>query len=321
MSSPSLQAETSPPGVSTRLAPIFVVGCPRSGTTMLAGLLNESPWGGGFETHFIPKYWRKLARYGDLSERSNCTRLVRDILSERPVMQWKLELDPDEFFSSLERFDYTHIVDRLCCLHTTRSGLDSWSEKTPDYIFELELMHQLFPGSKFVYIVRDGRDTALSLMERSWGPANAYACATYWKRCNETRQVAVGLHEAGLLHPVRYEDLLDKPVETLSGLVSFLGLDWSEEQLERVTGAIRSSNHTKWKSRMSAKEIRIFENVAADTLRRFGYETSHEEAPVSAPSRFLYRLHDRCKHAWNVFEMNVIDTVKIRFFGKEPFGE
>ena len=120
MSGTSMLSE--PTSVSARLAPVFVVGCPRSGTTMLAGLLNESPWGGGFETQFIPRYWRKLARYGDLSERSNCTRLVRDILSERPVMQWKLNLDPDEFFSSLDSFEYAHIVDRLCCVNTARNG-------------------------------------------------------------------------------------------------------------------------------------------------------------------------------------------------------
>ncbi len=314
-------ALSEPVSISTRLAPIFVVGCPRSGTTMLAGLLGESPWGGGFETHFIPKYWRRLARYGDLSQRASCTRLVRDILSERPVMQWKLDLDPGEFFASLERFDYAHIVDRLCCLNTARKGLPSWAEKTPEYIFELELMHELFPESKFIYIVRDGRDTALSLMERSWGPANVYACAVYWKRCNEARPVVERLKDQGLLQEVRYEDLLDEPVESLGALASFLALEWPEEKLERVTSKIRTSNHTKWKSRLSAREIEIFENVAGGTLRRFGYETSHEEAPVPALTRCFYHLHDRWKHTRNLFVMNVIDTVRIRCFGKEPFWE
>ena len=52
MSGTSMLSE--PTSVSARFAPVFVVGCPRSGTTMLAGLLNESPWGGAFETQFIP---------------------------------------------------------------------------------------------------------------------------------------------------------------------------------------------------------------------------------------------------------------------------
>ncbi len=170
---------------------------------MLAGLLHESPWGRAFETHFIAKYYRKLARYGDLSQRENCTRLARAIMSERPAQSWKLNVDYDKFCESLIRRDYPHIVDGLCCAHTARKGHISWGDKTPHYLLQLDIIQRLFPESKIVYIVRDGRDTALSLMRTAWGPANVYAAAAYWKLCNASGPVIDQLARAMAASAIR----------------------------------------------------------------------------------------------------------------------
>ena len=72
---------------------------------------------------------------------------------------------------------------------------------------------------------------------------------------------------------------------------------------------------------MTPRQIQTFERVAGDSLRRFGYEAAHDEAPISSFLRSCFVAQDRAKHSWNLFELNVIDTIKIRFFGKEPFNE
>lgn len=81
---------------------IFVLGAPRSGTTFLSGLLRFTRYGRPVESHFITKYCRKLEAYGDLSKKENFDKLMNDILSERPVMQWKLKLDIHEFYEEVK---------------------------------------------------------------------------------------------------------------------------------------------------------------------------------------------------------------------------
>ena len=74
---------------------LFVVGAPRSGTTYLSGLLEDTRFGTPIEPHFITKYHDRLDRYGDLQQAANFAHLIRDISRERPVMQWQLDLDAD----------------------------------------------------------------------------------------------------------------------------------------------------------------------------------------------------------------------------------
>ena len=76
-------------------SPVFIVGSPRSGTTLLASLLDGTPWGSPFETHFIPKYAAAAAR-GNLEDRRTFTELARLILAERPIVQHRLAMTPDE---------------------------------------------------------------------------------------------------------------------------------------------------------------------------------------------------------------------------------
>ena len=128
--------------------PIFLVGCARSGTNLLSQLVKASSWGEPFETHFIPKYYRKLDRYGPLTELSVRKRLVRHILSERPIRDLDLGLEVESFCRSMDRYDYSDIVNRICFAIGTSSGAQSWADKTPSYVLELELIHALFPRAK-----------------------------------------------------------------------------------------------------------------------------------------------------------------------------
>ena len=151
------------------VSPVFIIGCPRSGTTLLARFLQPTHYGSPVETHFITKYYEKIPKYGALKKKQNFMLLMKDILSERPIMQWKLDIDIEEFWAGLKRYDYREIIDRLCMMRFTSKGKTSWGDKTPIYILDLEIIYRLFPDAKYLYIVKDGRDVALSLMQVPWG--------------------------------------------------------------------------------------------------------------------------------------------------------
>lgn len=286
---------------------------------MLAGLLNHTPWGGAFETHFIPKQYRRYQRAGRRHGSTSLHRVVEAVLAERPIKKYLYGIDVREFCDALERHDFGTIVDQICLRIAARNGLASWADKTPHYILEIDLLHRIFPNSKWLYIVRDGRDVSLSLIRKRWGPANVYSCALLWKACNQPQATIERLKCDRMLLELRYEDLLEAPRAKLGEVLAFLEVDPEAARAEEMAATVNRANHGTWRSRMSAGQVRVFEFVAGGTLRRFGYGATHQEQPVGVLASTYFTAADRVKHARRLFGLNVIDTIRIRFFGQNPF--
>jgi len=299
---------------------VFILGAPRSGTTFLASLLARTRFKAPFETHFIPKYYKKLTEYGDLNQFSNFSSLLDDILSERAVMQWKLNLKYEVFFTSFNgHVSYDELVDKLCSMKRNDNGDGCWGEKTPWYLQELGVIYELFPNAKYIYIVRDGRDVALSLLKKEWGPNNIYACAEYWRTLNKESPILAELKEKGQLLELRYEDLLDDTEEYVQRFYEFLAEPYDRDSLDSLVSTAKAGNYNKWKENLSDQQIKLFDSVAANTLSRFGYETFEKEAALGVLARNAYIFQNKLIWLKFMFKTNVIDGFKIKFLGKEPF--
>jgi len=299
---------------------VFILGAPRSGTTFLASLLECTEYGAPFETQFIPKYYYKLQQYGDLNKIANFERLVSNILSERAIMQWKLHIDVPELFRSFNGdVTFSGLVDVLCSMAGGERG-GYWGEKTPWYLRELPLITKLFPKAKYIYIVRDGRDVALSLLGKEWGPNNLYSCAEYWKDLNKLCPELEKLERNNQLISMSYEDLLDRTSENVARVYEFLEQS-RDNRVEGLISKAKKGNYNKWKADLSSSQVKLFENVCGDTLQRFGYETTYEQAGVPKVKKLLYLLHDRIVWGCFMIKTNIIDGFRIRFLGKEPFAD
>ena len=307
--------------MTTAKEPMFIIGCPRSGTTLLSQLLQFTDYGAPVETHFITKYYKRLHKYTPLSDRKNTLKLVKDILKERPVMQWKLDINPETLLTQLKTGDYPEIVNAICHTRFRSLGYLSWGDKTPHYINDIDIIFKLFPESKYLHIIRDGRDVALSLLQKKWGPNNIYACATYWRDCNSKTSVIEQIKTKGLLHKIRYEDLLSNPQKELEEVFSFLGVKEDQKKISSVIKPIIQNNFNKWQERMSPSEIKLFENIASDILNQNGYKTIHPVRKISAVVKLRSILSDMMLHYTHLIKMNIVDTILIKFFGKEPFAE
>ncbi len=304
--------------------PVFVLGCPRSGTTLVSELLAPTIYGSPVETHFITKYARRLSEFGPLTDRRNFDGLVRQILSERPVMQWKLDLTPDDLWRLVQGADavgYRGIVDTLCMVRARRHGHGSWGDKTPHFILDLDVLTSLYPDASYIYVVRDGRDVALSLLKKPWGPNNVHACARYWARCHAEWPALAELRARRQLHDLQYETLLQHPADTIRALFGFLGEECRDADMTRLVQLLRRNNFGRWRQDMRPRDVRRFEAQAGDTLRRFGYATSFPEQPASALTDWAWRLHDRAKYSLHLAKMNTVDAIRIRYFGMEPFAD
>lgn len=301
---------------------IFVLGAPRSGTTFLSSLLKNTSFNAPVETHFITKYHKKLASYGDLKNRNNFRVLVKDILSERPVQQWHLDLDIDQFYDELpDDFSYADIVDGVVLKRKVLQSGHQWGDKTPHYLGDLTILTSTFPEAKYIYIVRDGRDVALSLLEKPWGPNNIYKCAEYWSSLNNQEQLIKELEDRNQLHFVKYEDLLENTRDRILEIYDFLGESISEGELSSLVESVQANNYDKWKTELTPMQLRIFEAIAKDELTAFGYEVINQSSKVTWPESVFFYMHEKMHRAWFLFKANIIDGFKIKYLGKEPFNE
>lgn len=301
---------------------IFILGAPRSGTTFLASLLKETRYGTPFETHFITKYYKKLPKYGDISEKYQFKKLISDILSERAVMQWNLSLDLDKFYKQLNPdLSFENIANQICLERNKQLNLNAWGDKTPHYIGDFDIIYKLFPKAKFIFIVRDGRDVSLSLFHKNWGPNNIYSSAMYWKKLHRHMNDIESLKEKGQLFSLRYEDLLDDPRETIPKIYEFLNENCKDKTLDYLCSTVKAGNYYKWKNKLNKSQIKVFDQVAANTLNKFNYETFEQEGDINFLKKSFYLAHEKLLYFKYMFEINVIDGIKIRFFGKEPFAD
>ena len=182
--------------------PFFVVGNPRSGTKMVRELLNASPdlWMSEVESHFIPKFTRTIARYGDLTERAAFDRLAAALRGTRAFWQWEhrgVHVPDDEWWAACPRRDWTGVIEGLFrCVHrreiphaSTSWEAIVWGDKTPVYMSELPLLATLFPQARVVHVVRDPRDCVLS-GEEAWGNTSLRSAQLWADRARACRRAS-----------------------------------------------------------------------------------------------------------------------------------
>jgi hypothetical protein len=185
--------------------PIFIVGCQRSGTTLLRLILDSHPRiSCGPETRFLADFaevtrrnWGSLRNYG------------------YPQEYWDAKFA--ELFASFQR-DYA-----------SARGKSRWADKTPRYALSLDYIVRLFPSSQIVHMVRDGRDVVASHRDR-WGYWSALKAVEKWPRY--VRAVQDAALPPDRLYEVRYEALVDDTEATLRALLDFLGEDWDPAVLD-----------------------------------------------------------------------------------------
>ena len=267
--------------------PIFVVGCPRSGTTLLRDLLRSHPrLSFPHESGGLPGLYRV---HGDPRSDREARLLAADFLGSHSVRQWNPGLRP----ADLERGrTFAAVVTPAYELWARGEGKPRWGDKTPLHVLEIPQLVGLFPTAQFVHLVRDGRDVALSLAGKGWGQRCAYTAAVQWRRCVEAGLADGRPLGASCYHELSYEELLAAPESTLRRLCAFLDEDfvpallrpsriplpaarppqWAPGLADRLDAA----GVARWKRELPADEEVVFESVAGDLLRRLGYETHGE---------------------------------------------
>jgi hypothetical protein len=224
--------------------PVFVVGSPRSGTSILTWCLGQHPnmfpvpesnWMGDFALNVAVSHQVGTAR-GD-----------RSILSA-------MNIGDDELFAtvgqSINDLILRHRQD-LERKRQTRSPASEpkgrWVDGTPEYSFHICGLRKLFPDALFVHILRDVRAVVRSMLNfhRVAGfhlVPNEDKAYRYWLRtvsgCVETERA----YGPRVVYRIRYTDLIDNPESAMRSLLDFLGESYTARCLEPLGRRINSSN-------------------------------------------------------------------------------
>jgi Sulfotransferase family len=274
------------------LAPIFIVGAPRSGTSLLRNLLNRHPAIGLCdETHYLYYVWSRRRAFGDLADAAARRRLVDRYLATRRLRRLGIPLEDlatrlerdgtsyDAFFVTLLRF-YAAVH------HKRRFG-----EKTPQHAFFVATLCEWYPRCRILHLVRDPRDVVASLLRMPWASRNAFVNARRWL-ASVTAVERAGSRDN--LMRVRYEQLVTDPESELRRICDFVGEEphaglgggaasppvdawWFARAAQPVT----SAHCGAWRRELTSNDVAVIEWVAAPFMRRFGYEPAEPAARVA----------------------------------------
>jgi hypothetical protein len=289
-------------------APLLLLGVRRSGTTLLRVILDRSSrLAIPDESYVVPQLALRHPSPVDPA-------IFLDDLRRLPRLL-ELGIDPDAVATRLRPGMTTgEAIAAVFETYAAAQGKPRWGDKTPLYMQHLPLLERLFPDARFVHLVRDGRDAALSflampegIVTRTWAhPRDAAGFACQWRTELEAA-VALGARVgSGRFLEVRYERLAAAPEETVRAICAFAGLPFEPAMLDYAGNVdLAGKPHQQrlaqpptagvrdWRAEMAPADVAAFEGVAGDLLARLGYEVAGGGAPPRGRSRGLllsYRL-------------------------------
>ena len=290
----------------------FVVGVNRSGTTLLRMMLDSHPeLAVPPETHFIPALTEAIKEARKRDRRLSPDEVVEFLVSHR---RWgDFGLDREELAARIAKENKVGpkgVLRAFYGLYAEKQGKSRYGDKTPGYVKQMGLIQRSLPEARFIHLIRDGRDVAVSRENRlAAEELSIDRHAKIWKR----RIGRARRQQSRLKHylEIRYEDLVGDPEPVLRTVCGFVELSYdpamleyherSGERLEEIDrdlndedgganrpAAERLEAHSlvkerpradrveRWRELMAPEDVVAFEAVAGDLLVELGYPLSSE---------------------------------------------
>lgn len=298
-------------------SPIFVVGVARSGTTLLRLILDShSRIAIPDESNFIVQFYKDRGTFGDLSTKSSRLALVQKILDEPFLARWDHRIEVDDVDLD-ECTTLAAAVDQVYGAYARHSGKDIWGDKTPMYISDLHIINKMFPTCRFIHLIRDGRDVALSLIQRRFGPSDFAGAIRFWKRNVECARKMLAMLPDDRYIEVKFEDFVSDPASHLRRITDFLEVDFEPNMLclhqelanvkvgelvnsyhSNLLTPISTSQTNKWMKRLGRADQAIAHEEAGIILHELGYPEGATRHALKVVRKAYHRL--RQSYLWRV---------------------
>jgi len=300
-------------------APVFVVGCPRSGTTLLYHMLLSA---GNFAMYRAESQVFNVLepRFGDLNKASHREKLLQAWCGS--ALFSKTGLGVEEVKERVMRQcrnggDFLSLVMQAMA---QQQNVERWADSTPEHVLYLDRIKETIPDALAIHMIRDGRDVALSLQKQAWirpfpwdRAKSLEVAALYWEWIVEDgRKFGRGL--GGDYVEIHYEDLVQNPREVLARLSRFVEQDLDYDRISKVgVGAVSHPNSSfaaetevgeftpveRWRNSLDVRQVAVLDELIGDTLQELGYPSQSSKIPGAGRSlawmRSSYRWYFNMK--------------------------
>jgi Sulfotransferase family len=276
---------------------VFIVGCARSGTTLVRRIVDSHPaLAITRETHWITK-WLERGE-GITPDGAATPEILESLMAYEKFTRLPIATgDLEALFEAEEALPYAQFVTGVFDLYGRAFGKPLVGDKTPAYVRRIPTLHELWPRARFVHVIRDGRDVALSavswrrasrLAERfsTWSDEPYGTAAVWWDWLVRLGREAGASLGTGLYYELRYERLVDDPAGECAALCRFLDIPFDERMLAYHDAPLRAPpglypkrrrwppitpGLRDWRSQMAAAAVERFEAASGTLLDELGY--------------------------------------------------
>jgi len=257
---------------------VFLVGCPRSGTTLLQSLLAANSSIQSFpESHFYEKLFSARPLFSTLGISSRHARPCWNLfLEEIAHQEMKSTLPKYAIFESQFSTAFVKVLDTLAM----KQGKSVWIEKTPGHLRSIERIEKVIRNARYVHIIRNGEDNIASLFEigkqypDTWGKwyGTLDQCIQRWV---SDARISTKCSVRNNHYIIRYEELVVNPKSALVALCDFIDVPYEEKMLldyPTVAGQLILKAE-KWKASVNepirAAGKRKFDNYLNEEQRKY----------------------------------------------------
>jgi LPS sulfotransferase NodH len=294
-----------------KLAPIFIVGAPRSGTTLLASFFaSHSLYFAGPETHFYNKFLKEYRlKYPQLYPKAwpnNAVRLFQNIrVSGRRVSEM-YDIDEKTLVKSLDKAvvqtELIHkssaaqenaspislVLKAMLMIQTQKHQKRQWVENTPNHLLHVKQIRRDFPNAIIIRMVRDAKDTALSMKALPWAYDSMLANACLVEDWHQQSDAFFTADDKAMT--VRFEDLVTDITGTITSICKQVGVHFEPQMLARqqsnelanfvdepwkkdILKPIDSGKAFLWKHAPNRAELKVISGICRHFQTTFSYSS------------------------------------------------
>jgi hypothetical protein len=266
--------------------PIFIVGMPRSGTSVFYEKLGGHP-----DLAWLSRTSKKFPRSPTLTRLFSLVRRDRSPTEAPRVWRRFTRAEDDTLTRAQVTPAQRAYYRQVARAQMQARGAPRFLGKYPRNGLRMDYLDEIFPGCLFIHVIRDGRAVARSIVEMrelhggrdtywgirppGWrdlvGREYTEAIGRQWTLTIEYIRAHAAPFRPDRYTEVRYEDFCAAPAPTLEKVGAFCGLRWPPGVLENITADVRSCNH-KWRSAFTPDEIATLNRTMGGLLKELGYD-------------------------------------------------
>ncbi len=291
--------------------PIFIIGCERSGTTLIRLILHSHPnIALPPQTKFLKKIYKRRLQWRNLANEENRIKLSHwftdhfDNHTKLPDLGLEAGDIRKEIVSSATSLGAA--ATGVFKLYSRKFNKPRWGDKRPYYIKYVKQLLALFPDAQIIHVVRDGRDCIASLMKMPWWKKDlAYTILNWQEAIQEGKRANRSLPVEQFIE-IRYEDFVSHPEKWARELCRFLGEKYNSDMLKfqeiadiavpdykmpwhsATRQPISSTAIGRWQRDLEKWQVRLIEKTTGRELKEWGYGLSDANATIPLKEQLKY---------------------------------